>query len=512
MKRLLGVLAVMTVLGSSLAQAGADERPALRIAVQSNPSSLDPASEFSNVAWRLTNNVFDTLIVADPSNGSVLKPGLATSWRRIDDRTIELTLRDGVRFQDGSPLTVDDVVFTFGPERMSSEKAPVWGATRQYLGGIESVTASGPNTVRATTREPDLLIERRLSTLAAAIISKKAYLAAANFDTWSRSPIGTGPYKVEDIKRNDYVELEAFDGYWGGKPTARSIRFQIVPEASSRVAALKAGDVDIATDLSVDQKAEIESSGTLDFVGGSIDNIRVLVFDTTNPVLKDVKIRQAIGLAIDRDAIVQGLWQGLVRVPNGHQSPSFGDLYVKDWPVPRYDPEKAKALLAEAGYAGEPIEYRSYSDYYTNETATAQALVEMWRAVGLNVNLVIKENTQQVYEPKGRGIRNWSNSFVYPDPVGGLWRLYGARGPVQTISHEWSNDEFNRLGKVLETSLDQSERRAAWQRMMKIYDQDDPPGVILHFNGQFYGKKKSVNWQPYPVEYMELRGANLSFH
>lgn len=485
--------------------------PALNIAVQQNPASLDPAYEFSNVAWRLTYNIFDTLITADPLDGK-LKPALATSWTRLDTRTLELVLREGVKFQDGTPLTVEDVVFTFGPERMSSEKAPVWGATRQYLGTIESVEAAGSNKIRIVTKQPDLLLERRLTTLAAAIISKKAYLAAKSFAEWAQAPIGTGPYSVKEVRRDDHILLQANDSYWGGKPPASVVRFQVVPEVSARVAGLRSGEFDLATDLSVDQRDEVVNAGNLDFVGGSIANIRVLVFDATSPILKDVRIRQALGLAIDRDAIVNGLWHGLVDVPNGHQSKAFGEMYIEDWPRPAYSPEKAKVLLAEAGYAGQPIEYRIYNDYYTNEIATAQALVEMWRAVGLNVNLTIKENTQQVYDPQGRGIRDWSNSFTYPDPVGGLWRLYGAQGPVQITSHEWSNQEFNELGKILETTDDLTRRKEAWQRMMEIYDHDDPVGTILHLNGAFYGKKKSVDWKPYPVDYLDLRFSNLRFN
>lgn len=511
MKGVIRTISAAIVAGLIAVPALAADRQDITIAVQSNPTSLDPAYLFSNVAWRVTHNVFDTLIVSDPNDGFRLKPGLATSWKRVDDRTLELKLRDNVKFHDGSVLSAEDVVFTFGPERMSAKDAPVWGQTRQYLGVVESVEAVDGKTIRVRTTQPDPIIEYRLATLAAAIVSKSAYEKASNFDAWGASPVGTGPYKISRFVTNDYVDLVAFDEYWGGKPNVGSVRFHVVPEVATRVAALQSGNADIATDLPLDQKQVIEKDEALKFVGGSIENIRVLVFDTTNPILKDPRVRKAIGLGIDRRAITSGLWDGLVDVPNGHQSPSYGDLWIKEWPEPAYDPEAAKKLLAEAGYKGEPIEYRAYNNYYTNELVTAQALVEMWKAIGLNVRLVVKENTQQIYDPEGRGIRNWSNTIAYPDPLGGLWRLYGERGPVQLTSKEWTNAEFNAAGRVLESSLDLNERREAHRKMMSIYDNEDPFGTILHFNGMFYGMKKSVEWRPLPVEFMELRPGNLSF-
>src|SRR5690606_9389437 len=121
------------------------------IAVQRNPPLFDPAYSVSNVAWRVNHNIFDTLIAVDHANGFRLVPGLATAWRRIDDRTLELTLRPGVRFHDGSVMTADDVVFTFGPERMSGEDAPLRAQTRPLLGGIERVEAVDAATIRVTT-------------------------------------------------------------------------------------------------------------------------------------------------------------------------------------------------------------------------------------------------------------------------------------------------------------------------------------------------------------------------
>ncbi|MCC7275494.1 MAG: ABC transporter substrate-binding protein [Alphaproteobacteria bacterium] len=494
------------------AAAGADDaRPALRIAVQRNPPLFDPAYSVSNVAWRVLHNVFDTLIAVDFADGFRLVPGLATAWRRIDARTLELTLRDGVRFHDGTVLTAEDVAFTFGPERMTSESAPLRAQTRPLLGGLERVEAVDPRTVRVVTRRPDPLIEQRLATFPAQIVARRAYLAAPDFQSWARAPVGTGPYRVVDSRDNDFIALAAHDTWWGGRPTARTVRFDAAAEVAARVTGLQTGRYQIVTDLPADQLDAIAAAPGLEVVGGPIANNRVVVFDQANPVLRDPRIRRALSLAIDRNLLVEALWGGRVGVPQGNQHRAFGPLFIADWPPPAYDPEAARALLKEAGYRGEPIEYRLNNNYYAGEIATAEALVEMWKAVGLVVVPRIKENWTQILEPAGRGMRNWSNAMVYPDPAGMAWRLYGPGSPVRRGAAEWSNAEFDRLGLVLESSLDTAERRAAWRRMLEILDRDDPPAMVLHELAIFYGKRRDVRWRALPVEMMDLRPANLAF-
>jgi peptide/nickel transport system substrate-binding protein len=345
----------------------------------------------------------------------------------------------------------------------------------------------------------------RLASLPASIVSRRAFLAAANFDAWQNAPVGSGPYRLRSFRPDNEVVLDGIENHWGGRPAAHAIRFWVIPDVGARIAAVRSGAAHIATDIPPDQEAALRGVPDVEFVGGPIANHRVLIYDTTNPVLRDVRVRRAIGLAIDRDLIAQSLWGGKVEVPRSHQFPAFRELFIADWPKPAYDPERAKALLREAGYAGQEIEYRCWNNYYTNELATGQALIEMWRAVGLNISLRVRENTSQVYDPANRGIRNWSNTMALPDPVGGLWRLYGTRGPLNTTTHEWRNEEFNTLGATLETSLDTNARREAWRRMLAIYDEADPPGTVLHQFAMFYVKRREVDWRTPPTEWMDFR-------
>lgn len=508
-----GTIAAGPVLATALATRaqGNDSRPALTIGVQSSLRSLEPMREFSNVSWRVGYNVFEGLLAVDYKDGLKLKPRLAQSWKRTSPTMMEFTLKDGVRLHDGTTLTAEDVAFSFGPERFSGEKAPGGPIGRIFVGTIAHVEAVDARTVRIATRTTDPLLEQRLAGWGGQIIGKRAYLAAPSFEAWERAPVGTGPYKAKELRIDVRCVIEAHDAYHGGRPPAREITFRVMPETGARVAALATGEVDMVTELPMDQLAQVNAMPGREAVGGPILNFRVLVFDKTNPILADARIRRALAVAIDRRAITDALYHGATRPTAAYQHPAFGPLHDPARPGTAYDPELARRLLREAGYKGEPIPYRTHPGYYTLQLPTAQVLQEMWKAVGLNVQLEVKENWTQIFAAEGRGIRDWSNSVLFQDPAGALSRLYGPRGPVQGSTKEWTNADFNRDCEILETSIDLAERRAAFARMQDVYESADPPGTVLHDLVMLYGKKKSVSWQPYPVEYMDFGPGNLSF-
>ena len=415
--------------GSANAQAA---RPNIVVAVQENPDLLDPFLVISNVSYRVQDNIYDYLINTDYLHDLKQTPMLATEWHRVDDLTLEFTLREGVKFHDGSEMTAEDVAFSFGPERIMSPQSRGYAPSRPFLGTIDRVEATGRYKVRVITKQPDPLIERRLAGWGAQIVSKKAFLAAKDWDAWGRAPVGTGPYKVTQLKSGESITLTAHDDYWAGKPPAASVKFLIVPEIAARMAGLAAGDYDLITEVPPDQFKSVESDPRMQVVGGPILNHRVLVYEKYNPQLADVHVRRALNLAIDRQLLVDTFWQGRVTVTRSMQLPSFGALYNPDRPFPAYDPAKARAELKLSKYDGTPIPYRCIgSDYYPNEVATAQALIAMWKDVGINVELVLKENFAQVYAPPGRGIANTSDTALYPDPVSELWRRYGKESTLQ---------------------------------------------------------------------------------
>jgi len=287
-------------------------------------------------------------------------------------------------------------------------------------------------------------------------------------------------------------------------PNFPTLVYRPAVELSARIAGLVTGDFDLISDVPPDQFTAVTRHKDLEIVGGPIASMRVVKFDTRNPNLKDVRVRQALALAVDYQAIAKSIWHGLLEVPPGHQFESFGNLYDPKRPRPTYNPQKARELLKAAGYKGEPIPYRIRPDAYAAEVATAQILMAMWSQVGVKIDLQIKENFGQLLAFPGTGMRNGVDPYVVNDPLFGFWRSYN-----QSEQEVWSNEEFYRLGAILETAMDPAERKKAYAGMLDIFE-NDPPAIILHTTGLFYGKRKSLKWTPYPHAYMDFRRENAS--
>lgn len=503
-----GVLAAGLGPCETTAQTGGAAQPTrqtVRVAVPSFPDQLEPVLVTSTPNYRIVYSCFDSLLRVDHRDGGKLKPALATAWRKSADGTMmDLELRDGVRFHDGRLMTSEDVVFSFSPTRLLGPGGRGLTAAPDFLGTIERVEATGPLAVRVVTKGPDPLLEYRLAGWTSQIMSRQAFESMGGWNRWAMSPVGTGPYRIAEVRPDARIRIEAHEDYWGGRPPFAAIDFRIVPEPASRLNALLARDADLGVDMLPDQLAELERDPRLDVVGGPIASVRLLAIDTNGPVTRDVRIRRALSLAINRDLIIDSLWGGRVTVPNGFQLSEFGDLYLPDFPKPVYDPEAARQLVREAGYRSEPIEYRILNNYYTNEIATAQVLVEMWRAVGIETRLRQVENFSQLYQAPIGGVFNSSTPMQLPDPVGTMWRNFGAGSIFQRRVPIWRNEEFNRLGVILVGSLDVQARRAAHRRMMEIAAHDDPPVILLHTNAVFYGRRRGLNWQPYTVLPMDF--------
>lgn len=518
LKRILSAIAVASVtLTAAPALAQDDNRPDLIVAVNNLPGSLEGIEEMGNVAVRITYSMFDSLIrrdfLADGSGtASELVPGLAESWERIDDRTLELKLREGVKFHDGSELTSDDVVFSFNAGRGHGFD-PLIGAAKRFMLTISHIEPVDKYTVRVVSKEPDLLLEQRMAGYAFWVVENKNYLTVGK-DAFARNPVGTGPYKMDEWIEGEYIRLASHDDYFGGLPAAKSVTFVEVPEVSARIAGLVSGEYDISVNIPPDQIPTIESYDDLKVEQIVLDNTHMLVFFNDGPTaIKEV--RQALSLAINRDLLREALWADKNYTPNAHQLPSYV-MYMEDYPGFEYNPEKARALLAEAGYDGEEIVYRFPLNYYLLSTEAAQAMQQMWQSVGLNVKLEPVENWGQVNDPDAKvNIRPWSNTHRMPDPLGSFVPQWGANSWVQNNrqkeTRSWdAPQEFNELQQTIVASTDWDARQQAYRDALDIW-MDETPGTMLYNPLETYAMRDGVSWQPYGLYYMDLRPYNLEF-
>lgn len=508
-------------------------RRSITVAVQkiTNNNTLDVWNEQSNVGERVFfPNLWEGLINRNWMGDQGGVPGLATEWKRLDDKTLELKLRQGVKFHNGDEMTADDVVFSFSDERVFAGTQPDGGATlyaenfqpktdkelpagvpgvgRRLWPALRGVEAVDKYTVRFHNASPDVTLEGRLIAFGSQIASRRAWDESSNYAEWANAPVTTGAYRVEEYRPDVSLTLVAHDEYWGGRPPLAKIRFLEVPEVASRVNGLMSGEYDFACDLPPDQLDAVRNTAGLEVQGSTILNHRIQVFDKVHPVLENPMIRRAMTHSIDRELIVKALWDGQTKVPAGLQFEFYDDMFIKGWTAPEFDLEMARDLVKQSGYKGDAIPFRVLNNYYINQVSNAQIMVEMWKQAGLNVEIQMVENWGQVLEDnETRGIRDWSNSATFNDPVSSIVAQHGPNG-LQQQRGEWSNVEMNELSNFMQQSVDRPARKKAFARMLEISEREDPAFQVLHQNCVFTGMKTELNWKAAPAFAMDFRAEN----
>jgi peptide/nickel transport system substrate-binding protein len=465
---------------------------------------MDPQDQLSNVGSRVTYSVFDMLIRRDFLDNNKLVPSLATAWERTSDTVLRLTLRDDVTFHNGDPFTAADVKFTF--DRLLDPESPLSEA-RTYFAAFKEVRIIDDYTVEIETIAPDPLLENRLATWGSWIIPMDYYQSlGGTTEAFAQAAIGTGPYRVVSLDPDNELVTERYAGYWGELPPFKQITFRVIPEASTRVTALINGEVDIITNIPPDQIATLEGADNVTLKQVPLANMHVLRYNTNHPVLADKNLRQAMNLAIDRQLLIDTLWNGKAVPLRSHQFEEYGPLYNTDRPYVAFDPERAKQLVADSGYDGTTITYATEADYYTNGLQAAQAIIEMWRDVGINAEIRLRQPGESIPTEEIM-VANWSNSSILADPDGALWRGWGEQSATQ--KNYWSAPaEFNTLGQEARSTLDTEVRYNNYQRMLDIWE-DEAPGTVLYIPVENYGVANDVAWTPYPFYYMDLRAYNL---
>ena len=486
---------MLSLLVLGLSFASAQENSSIVIAQGTDAASLDPQRQNDAFTTSILSNIFDTLIYRDVNLDLV--PGLATEWTLVDDTTWEVTLRDGVVFHNGEGFDAEDVKFSLERPLDPDLGSPL--ATRFAV--IEGVDVVDPLTVHIRTTLPYPLLPARLSEW---FILPKAYAEATDLDTLAERPVGTGAYTFVDWVRDDRLTLAANPAYWRGAPSIETVVFRPIPELSTRVAALRSGEVDIAVNIPAFQAAELDADPNLDVRDVPSTFFQYVALDgTKNEVLADVRVRQAIQYATNVPEIVEFLFDGnalQIAVPLAFGT--FGlDESIEPYP---YDPDRARELLEEAGYPdGITFAMDAPIGRYAQDREVAEALTGQWAQAGINVDLNINAWADQLAKYRDGDalveahFMGWGTSTFDADDV--LWGAFANR----PNKNNYENDRITEVVNEARTIFD-PERRAELYREAQQIIYEEVPWLFLFQQVDLYGVSSQLYWEPRPDQKIEV--------
>ena len=503
-------IALMLAAGFGVAATAAAAQD-LTVGVRGGPESMDPHYSALGPQADAVKHIFDPLVWT--SAGLQLEPGLAISWKPVDSDTWEFKLREGVKFHDGSDFTAQDVKFSI--ERIPNVTGPT--TTEIYVRRVASVEIVDDYTLNIHTNGPAAtlpfdFVRLFIVSSDAAKDYSTAETAAEGFNS-GKAAIGTGPYKYVSWSPKGDLVLERFDGHWRGKGPWANVTRREISDDSSRLAALKAGDVDVinyvssADYLSLDNDPKIAS-----FIGDSVYvmNLQLDQREKTpmvrakgggaldaNP-LRDAKVREAIDLAIDRETMVEIVLEGLGNPANQMMPLGFFGSSEKI-PTPVYDTEKAKALLADAGYPdGFEMDLYCTNDRLPGDGAICEALGQMFSQIGIDtrVNAISKTvyfptQARKEYSAFMNGWGTLTGEASYT--LGSL-----AHSPDDEVKMgafnriEYRNDEVDRLLEEGAQELDADKRRALFEQAMEKTMADRAYISIVVLQSVWAGDKSKV--------------------
>jgi len=482
-------------------------------------TAVDP--HFANIA---PNNavgwhIFDAL--ANVDGDTQLVPGLATSWRALNETTWEFTLRKGVRFHDGSLFDARDVEFSIRRAAAIAAKGGQFGSFVRAIAGIEIVD---PHTIRFRTKGPHAVLPRDLNSIF--IVSRGIGEATTEDFNAGRAALGTGPYKLQSFARGDRVNLVRNDAYWGEKPRWQRVTLRILAQDAPRLAALLAGDVDAienvptsdAGRLERDKRIRVERKVSWRTLFLHLDQYRDAppgVADRNGKPLarnpfRDPRVRAALAAAIDREAIVDRVMESMA-VPAGNlvAPPVFAhDPGLKP---AAYDPIGARRLLAAAGYPdGFRVTLAAPNNRYVNDEKIAQTVAQMWTRIGVSVTRV-ETLPAATYFTKARNgefgvaLLGWGSFagdlalralVATPTPEKGLGSWNWGR---------YSNPALDRLVEQSLATVDQPKREAIARQAMAVAVKDHAV-ILLHHQIASWAMKSDLRYAGRTDEYTLAQG------
>lgn len=481
----------------------------LRIATSSPPTAMDP--HFYNAAANLNiaEHMFESLVRLDSDSRVV--PGLAQSWRLIDDKTWEFKLRPGIKFHDGSELTTEDVAWSLDrPATIVNSPGKLDIFTKQITGKkiIDKLTIQ----LQTATPYPQMPID----LVAIMMVSKKATQGLSTDDfAQGKGMVGTGPFKFVEYKRDDRLELARNDGYWSEKPAWEKVTIRFIPNNGTRMAALLAGDIQAIENVPTPDIPQVKKNAKLTLVSKISARTIYLYLDTSrspspfvtdkagkvltkNP-LTDPQVRRAISMAINRPGIAARIMEGLAEPTNNMVPPAlFG--HNPDLKTVKYDPEGAKKLLEKAGYAdGFALTLHTPNNRYINDEKITQSIAQNLSRIGITSK--VEAAPMASYAPRGAkkeysiGLLGWGTIEV-SSPLRALLACEDSKKGYGT--QNWSNYCNPEMTAMLDKALGTVDDKARLKLLQDATALAINDGGLIPLHQQFttWAMQKGITYLP----------------
>jgi len=509
-----GGVALALALAMGAAPSFADAPPGVLVVGQvAEPKSLDPQVDTAANDFRILVNLFDGLVQFKPGTLEV-EPALAKSWTISDDGLVyTFKLREGVKFQDGTPLDADAVKFTF--DRMLDKTNPYYDTGPFPLSflfsSIKETKVIDPLTVQFTLNEPFAPLLANLAGPTGAIVSPTAVKKYGK--DFGRHPVGTGPFTFKEWTPNQHVTLDANPDYWGGAPKLKEVIFRPITDANTRVAEMMSGGIDVLLETPPDDLANFANNPAYKVVTATGPHDWFLILNMKDGIFKDKRVRQAVNYAVNKDVIVNDVLQGTADVAAGPIPAAFGPAHNPDVKPYPYDPEKAKELLKAAGAEGKSLTF-----YVTSGGSGMLDPVPMGTAIQADlakVGLKVKIETYEwntFLSKVNAGLEgkadmaemSWMTSD--PDTLPYL-TLRTAAWPDQGgfNSGYYSNPEVDKLLDQARSSTSPAERDKLYQQVDKIVHDDAPWLFVASWKQNAVVTAHVHDFALQPTFYLELK-------
>lgn len=445
------------------------------ISRSADSDNLDYVMQDGNVNIWMFNLVLDGLVKSSDDKKTI-EPNLADTWDISADKlTYTFHLKKDVKFSDGTPVKGSDWVFSL--KRARDTKGTAWAFS---LEAIKDIVAPDDNTVVISLKTVWAPIMADLAMFNASVTSE-AYFNKVGAQAYSQLPIGTGPYVFKEWKKGEYITLEKNTNYWiKGLPKTQEIKVTVVPDDNTRILQLQSGEVDATTFVPWNRMAELNSDPKLAAVAIPSTETRYIQFNTTKKVLSDKRVRVALDYATDKQALMKTILFGYGEAAKSFMAKS--GAFWDDNIVPNpYDVNKAKELLAEAGYKdGFDVTITVPTGNVVN-SSIATVLKEQWKKVGVNLNIEMLETGTATDKFKKMKtditLRAWTDDMVDASEQVDYTCVYAN---IKNFYTGWDNPEVEKLASAGKSEADNIKRKAIYYKIQELYAQDIPMMPLFH--------------------------------